>query len=288
MKLVVVPFILGLCSLLLATGCIKKFAAHEPSSVESHNELLESYRRARLGDVKKDLRSSRAALGISVGKDLTKRNLDESKETDIPVVLVIGSERCGASVWFMSQFEATVREFGLEDHVLVTHAGSTYYEVARSVAGRAITFPAVLLVRQGELEDLQMGVEAREEYNRIALKNLFVRNGLINGEQVYIYEFSEMGERSVFNFVRRRRGLQSADLSGQNLSGIRLSRGSFSGSSLRDADLSNAFLQNIVLSHVDLTGANVEGADFTNAFLRHSICPDGTLSELNGGICIFE
>ena len=91
--------------------------------------------------------------------------------------------------------------------------------------------------------------------------------------------------------------LVNANLSGQNLSNSNLS-----GANLSGADLSNANLYGTNLSYANLTGADLSGANLSYANLKGATgltagqltgvtwnktgCPDGTLSNKDGGTCL--
>ncbi|GAA2638099.1 pentapeptide repeat-containing protein [Paractinoplanes durhamensis] len=57
------------------------------------------------------------------------------------------------------------------------------------------------------------------------------------------------------------------------------------GAFLRDADLRNAKLDGADLTGADLTGADLSGASLIKVIWSRTTCPDGTVSEANGGTC---
>jgi hypothetical protein len=82
----------------------------------------------------------------------------------------------------------------------------------------------------------------------------------------------------------------NADLSATNLGQASLSNVDFSGSnfggaSLVDANLQGANLTGANFTDANLTGANLTGANLTNVIWSNTTCPDGTLSDNNGGVC---
>ena len=57
------------------------------------------------------------------------------------------------------------------------------------------------------------------------------------------------------------------------------------GAFLRDADLRGARLDGADLTGADLTGADLTGASLSGTVWAHTICPDGTGSDADGGTC---
>ncbi|MEU4620845.1 pentapeptide repeat-containing protein [Actinoplanes sp. NPDC023801] len=57
------------------------------------------------------------------------------------------------------------------------------------------------------------------------------------------------------------------------------------GAFLRDADLRNARLDGADLSGADLTGADLTGASLARVVWARTTCPDGSVSDENGGTC---
>jgi Pentapeptide repeats (8 copies)/Fibronectin type III domain len=55
---------------------------------------------------------------------------------------------------------------------------------------------------------------------------------------------------------------------------------------LAGADLAGADLADFDLLDVNLTGADLSGADLTGVIWSHTICPDGTTSNNDGGTCV--
>ncbi len=97
-----------------------------------------------------------------------------------------------------------------------------------------------------------------------------------------------------------------ANLTGANLTGANLSSSNFTGANLAGANLAGANLTGANLSSSNFTGANLAGANFTGANLGNAdllgatgvstatltnvhwsmtTCPDGTLSNSDGGTC---
>jgi hypothetical protein len=82
----------------------------------------------------------------------------------------------------------------------------------------------------------------------------------------------------------------NADLSSTNLGQATLDNVDFSGSnfdmaSLVGASLVNADLTGANFSNANLTGADLTGANLTDVIWSNTTCPDGTLSDSNGGFC---
>jgi len=91
--------------------------------------------------------------------------------------------------------------------------------------------------------------------------------------------------------------LGGVQLTGADLAGARLGFADLSSSSLIDADLQHANLLGANLAGADLAGANLDGtildrARFTGVtgepfvHFHHTICPDGTNSDNDGGTCV--
>jgi len=81
------------------------------------------------------------------------------------------------------------------------------------------------------------------------------------------------------------------DLFGANLNNQILFQANLSGARLRsvglvEADLRGADLSNASVSGVNLFGAVLSGADVTGVTWSSTTCPDGTLSDSNGGTCV--
>ncbi|PYN72427.1 MAG: hypothetical protein DMD97_23290 [Candidatus Rokuibacteriota bacterium] len=74
--------------------------------------------------------------------------------------------------------------------------------------------------------------------------------------------------------------LNGANLSGSNLRGANLTRSTLTG-----ANLAGANMQGTNLTNANLAGANLAGANVRDVIWSHTICPDGTNSDANGGTC---
>ncbi|RIV37650.1 hypothetical protein D2L64_15000 [Micromonospora radicis] len=57
------------------------------------------------------------------------------------------------------------------------------------------------------------------------------------------------------------------------------------GAQLRDVDLRGAKLDGADLTGADLRGADLTGASMIQVTWSNTICPDGTLSDADGGTC---
>jgi pentapeptide repeat protein len=64
-----------------------------------------------------------------------------------------------------------------------------------------------------------------------------------------------------------------------------LSNASLADARLRDADLRGVKLDGADLSRADLTGADLSGASLIKVTWSQTVCPDGTVSDANGGTC---
>jgi hypothetical protein len=71
------------------------------------------------------------------------------------------------------------------------------------------------------------------------------------------------------------------DLLGTNLAGANLSGADLSGANLQGANLMGANL-----SFANLSGANLKGANLNNVTWSNTTCPDGTISNKDGGTCV--
>ena len=90
--------------------------------------------------------------------------------------------------------------------------------------------------------------------------------------------------------------LAGCDLSGVDLAGAYLPRANLSGAKLKGANLARANLHGANLSDANLKDANLASANLTRASLdgahvtgvawSHTLCPDGTNSDANGGTCV--
>lgn len=88
--------------------------------------------------------------------------------------------------------------------------------------------------------------------------------------------------------------LGAANMQGDDLTGANLQSADV-GANLIDANLTNADLRGATVEAV-LTGANLTGADLSGAEVystdatgvtwNHTVCPDSTLSEQDGGTCV--
>ena len=72
---------------------------------------------------------------------------------------------------------------------------------------------------------------------------------------------------------------------GASFRGADLREASLAGSNFGNADLTDAILSGGNLTEADLTGATVTNADFANVTWSNTVCPDGTNSDDNGGVC---
>jgi outer membrane protein assembly factor BamB len=83
----------------------------------------------------------------------------------------------------------------------------------------------------------------------------------------------------------------SRNLKSANLSGCYLPNAALAGANATGANLSGAYLAGANLSSVNLSQANLRGAVLTSANVSgvkwlQTTCPDGTLSNNNGGTCV--
>lgn len=74
--------------------------------------------------------------------------------------------------------------------------------------------------------------------------------------------------------------LDKAGLPNANLRGVNFFTASLSGADLRFADLTEADL-----TGATLIGAHMSGAKVTGVYWASTTCPDGTISDANGGTC---
>ena len=75
--------------------------------------------------------------------------------------------------------------------------------------------------------------------------------------------------------------LKDGDLSDANLKSANLARANLSGANLQGANLKGANLTN-----ANLAGAGLNGANVKDVVWSHTVCPDGTNSDSNGGTCM--
>lgn len=79
--------------------------------------------------------------------------------------------------------------------------------------------------------------------------------------------------------------LRFADLTGARLNGAVLTDANMARAMLRFADLRAAFMPDANLTRANLYGAQMEGANISGVIWQTTICPDGTVSNANGGTC---
>jgi len=79
--------------------------------------------------------------------------------------------------------------------------------------------------------------------------------------------------------------LPYADLDGANLAGANLNQADLAHADLENADLRAANLNGADLAGADLSGANAAAANTNAATWLHTICPDGSNSDADGGSC---
>jgi hypothetical protein len=79
--------------------------------------------------------------------------------------------------------------------------------------------------------------------------------------------------------------LRFADLTGADLSNAVLSNANLTRADLRYADLRTVFMPNANLTRANLFGSLLEGANIAGVTWQNTICPDGTVSNANGGTC---
>ncbi len=77
----------------------------------------------------------------------------------------------------------------------------------------------------------------------------------------------------------------SSTLIGSDLRRANLTGSNFTGANLAGANLTGAVLTNVNLTGADLSGALVSSATFTAATWANTVCPDGVISDANGGTC---
>jgi uncharacterized protein YjbI with pentapeptide repeats len=77
----------------------------------------------------------------------------------------------------------------------------------------------------------------------------------------------------------------NATLSRSQLDNLNLSGANLTGASLAQADLWGANLTGANLTNANLQGADLTGANLTDVIWSNTTCPDGTLSDNNGGFC---
>ncbi len=79
---------------------------------------------------------------------------------------------------------------------------------------------------------------------------------------------------------------RGANLAFSNLAGANLTSADLAQANLQHANLAGAELTKANLSGANLTGATTNGADFTSVTFSQTTCPDGTVSNADGGTCI--
>jgi uncharacterized protein YjbI with pentapeptide repeats len=65
-----------------------------------------------------------------------------------------------------------------------------------------------------------------------------------------------------------------------------LARADFYGADLAGTDLADANLSGANMTYANLTGADLSSADLTNVVWSETTCPDGTISNNDGGTCV--
>ena len=86
--------------------------------------------------------------------------------------------------------------------------------------------------------------------------------------------------------------LARASLNNSNLTGAVFLRANLAGANLRNSNLKEANLAGANLTGANLTGANLKDASglgtatLTNVIWSNTTCPDGTISNANGGTCV--
>jgi phospholipase C len=79
--------------------------------------------------------------------------------------------------------------------------------------------------------------------------------------------------------------LRDADLQGASFGGANLDGADLSGANLGGADLKGSNLNGVDLTKANLAGADLRGANTRGVIWSHTTCPDGTLSDADGGSC---
>ena len=264
--------------------------------------------------------SSLAGCLSNTGIDSTEQQLDESRITDLEILLDQKDEQ-------ISQLEALIFEFrtdlsntdlsGLDlSDTDLSH--SNLSEVNFSNTNLSYSDLTEADLSFANLNNTRLigtnlvGVRTFAVYNcetAILPSSWFCRSGILVGPTVNLSgaNLSELG-LSDMNF-------HSGNFSGTNFSQAILSGGHFYSANLQGSDLSyvhldsaylnSAFLQNANLQdsnlrYAQMYGADLTGADFTNAILTETdlrnttmtgviwsdtTCPDGTNSDQNGGTC---
>ena len=109
------------------------------------------------------------------------------------------------------------------------------------------------------------------------LKGLNLANANLSG--------ADLVKAILTNAVLTRAVLENAFLTAANLTGANLTGANLTGANLTGANLTGANLIGANLTGANLTGANLTGANLTGATWSNTVCPDGTNSSSDGGVC---
>lgn len=151
-----------------------------------------------------------------------------------------------------------------------------------------LKFAQVALLKDGSLLDRHVGVSHPRNYmavekNRSAVMHLLARNGLVDSEPAeYLITPVNMKENwdTFDGWIMSAYDFSGYELNEYGFRGATLSGVSFQGASLRDADMRGARFYGVDLRTADLRGALIDDTEWLRTW-----CPDGTLSDENGGTC---
>jgi len=121
-----------------------------------------------------------------------------------------------------------------------------------------------------------------------SLENTDLSNADLSGSNMFavqIYGNTVAVNANFSNVTMSRARISNADFSGANFTGARLQQADLWSVNLTGANLAGANLQGADFTNANLTGANLTGANLTDVIWSNTTCPDGTLSDNNGGFC---
>lgn len=215
---------------------------------------------------------------------ITKKKFQHLLKGKKGFVVFIHAQGCGSS----DQAASSAALFNLpKNQVFFDKEGKVTGEYVIKII-KTLLYPIFIYFESGEPKDFYLAVN--NSPIKMSLSDFFVRNQIIEGERSQVRP-KRAKKIDLETWKRRVSFLKhwpSANFESQDLSGIRLSRGSLTGANMRNTNLEGADFRNAILTRVDFTGANLSKVNFEGAYFRNTICPDGTQSEDHKNKCPVE
>lgn len=223
---------------------------------------------------------------------LTFETLDEASLAELveeggSFLVILTSEYCGASArfapfaqWIFDNIEIDVPVYRLPWEVVGEDRLSSY------LAGQRVGFPSLYFFEDGQIVDIYRGGGADQQTYHI-VRTFLHQNGQLDSALPYHWDYQNLPEDPTdrIRAMSQRSNYPFSNFEGAELDGVHWEHGQFTGSSFRNASLRGARFNHSLLSHVDFTGADLTDAQLDNVFWSRTTCPDGTLSDDNGGTC---